>query len=170
MLIGKPLTVASTDRIPAGCVARAGMVPANEEYTIMERAYKRGDQFPHEGFVQGAIERHFDKCGYSLDTSTHVDLLCTHPVTGEAWHIEAKGKTTAIGLDFRTCLGQLLQRMSRQHVRHGIAVPDMPQYRSQTKQVSTWVTDRLGLHWLFVAEDGTVEIVCPNGIQYSSAS
>lgn len=136
----------------------------------MGRLYKRGDEFPHEGFVQGAIERHFEKDGYSLDTSTYVDLLCTHQVTGEAWHIEAKGKTAAIGLDFRTCLGQMLQRMSQQHVRHGVALPDMPQYRSQTEQVSTWVTDRLGLHWLFVAEDGTVEIVHPNRLEYSSAA
>lgn len=136
---------------------------------MVERRYKRGDEFPHEGFVQGAIERHFKKAGYSLDTSTHVDLLCTHPIAGDAWHIEAKGKTTAIGLDFRTCLGQLLQRMSQQHVKHGVALPDMAQYRTQTEQVSTWVVDRLGLHWLFVAEDGTVEIVHPNRTEHASA-
>jgi hypothetical protein len=127
----------------------------------MSRQYKRGSEFPHEGFVQAAIEQYFEKAGYELDLSTHVDLLCTHPISGEAWHIEAKGKTTAIGLDFRTCLGQLLQRMSQQHVRHGIALPDMAQYRAQTDQVSPWVVDRLGLHWIFVAEDGTVDIVRP---------
>lgn len=102
----------------------------------MGRHYRRGDQFPHEGFVRVAIERHFAKAGYLLDTSTHVDLLCTHPVSGDAWHIEAKGKTTAIGLDFRTCLGQLLQRMCQQHVIHRIALPDLPQQRTQTEQVS----------------------------------
>jgi hypothetical protein len=127
----------------------------------MGRQYKRGSEFPHEGFVRGAIERYFEKAGYTLDASTHVDLLCTHPVTGEAWHIEAKGKTTAIGLDFRTCLGQLLQRMNQRHVKHGIALPDMAQYKAQTDLVSPWVVERLGLHWLFVAEDGTVSIVSP---------
>jgi len=132
-----------------------------EQATRMGRQYKRGSEFPHEEFVQGAIEQHFRKAGYALDTSTHVDLLCSHPACGDAWHIEAKGVTTAIGLDFRTCLGQLLQRMSQQHVKHGIALPDMPQYRVQTAQVSPWVVDRLGLHWLFVADDGTVSIVCP---------
>jgi hypothetical protein len=99
----------------------------------MGRQFKRGCEFPNEGFVQAAIERHFEEAGYMLDTSTHVDLLCTHPTTKNAWHIEAKGKTTAIGLDFRTCLGQLLQRMSQRHVKHGIALPDMPQYRAQTE-------------------------------------
>jgi hypothetical protein len=135
----------------------------------MGTQYKLGDEFPHEGFVQVAIERHFGKAGYSLDTSTHVDLLCTHPVTGDTWHIEAKGKTTAIGLDFRTCLGQLLQRMSKENMRHGIALPDMPQYRAQTDQVSPWVVNRLGLHWLFVAEDGRVDVLRPIKIEFSPA-
>jgi hypothetical protein len=51
-----------------------------------------------------------------------------------------------------------------------IALPDMPQYRAQTKQVSTWVVDRLGLHWLFVAKDGMVEIVHPNRIEHVPAA
>jgi len=135
----------------------------------MGRQYKRGNEFPHEGFVQDAIESYFEQAGYTLDTSTHVDLLCAHPVGGEAWHIEAKGKTMAIGLDFRTCLGQLLQRMTQQHVRHGIALPDLPQYRAQTDQVSPWIIGRLGLHWLFVAENGTVDIIYPVLVETSPA-
>lgn len=133
----------------------------------MGRQYKRGSEFPHEGFVQAAIERHFEEAGYMLDTSTHVDLLCTHLASGDTWHIEAKGKTKAIGLDFRTCLGQLLQRMNQQHVKHAIALPDMPQYRAQTAQVSPWVVDRLGLHWLFVSEAGTVNITFPMKAEFT---
>lgn len=136
----------------------------------MARLYKRGTEFPHEGFVQQAIERYFEQAGYVLDVSTHVDLLCTHASSGDAWHIEAKGMTTAIGLDFRTCLGQLLQRMNQLNVRHGLALPDLPQYRTQTDQVSPWVRERLGLHWLFVASDGTVTIACPPNIEISRAA
>jgi hypothetical protein len=136
----------------------------------MGRQYKLGSEFPHEGFVQGAIERHFEKAGYTLDISTHVDLRCTHPVTRDAWHIEAKGKTTAIGLDFRTCLGQLLQRMNQRHIRYGIALPDMLQYRAQTDQVSPWVVERLGLYWLFVTEDGTVKIESPMEAEFLPAT
>lgn len=132
----------------------------------MGRGYKCGGDFPHEQFVQGAIERHFEAAGYILDLSTHVDLLCSHPVTGDAWHIEAKGKTLAIGLDFRTCLGQLLQRMSHPHIKHGIALPDIPQYRTQTAQVSSWVVERLGLYWLFVSTTGAVEIVSPAEVAF----
>jgi hypothetical protein len=127
----------------------------------MGRRYKRGGEFPHEQFVQDAFDRHFEAAGYMLDLSTHVDLLGTHPVTGDAWHIEAKGKTSAIGLDFRTCLGQLLQRISLPHIKHGIALPDMPQYRTQTAQLSDWVVGRVGVFWLFVSTTGAVEIVPP---------
>jgi|GEM_PF-974338 len=128
----------------------------------MNRTYARGADFPNEGFVQLAIERHFFDLGFTLDTETHVDLLCTSPHTNETWHIEAKGKTAQIGLDFRTCLGQLVQRMDVEHARYGIAIPDLPAYRRQTAQLSGWVVEKLGLHWLFVSRDGTVEVVAPN--------
>jgi hypothetical protein len=82
------------------------------------------------GFMQLDIERHFEQAGNILDTSTHADHLCSHSAMGDAWHIEAKVNTAAIGLDFRTCLGQLLQRMNQPHVRHGITLPDMPAYRA----------------------------------------
>ena len=129
----------------------------------MSRTYARGSTFPNEGFVQQAIEHHFRVLGFTLDTSTHVDLLCTRPHTNEAWHIEAKGETAQIGLDFRTCLGQLVQRMASEQAHYGIAVPDLPAYRYQTAQVSAWVVAKLGLHWLFVSPDGGVEVIAPHG-------
>jgi hypothetical protein len=127
----------------------------------MNRTYARGTDFPNEGFVQLAIERYFLDLGFTLDTGTHIDLLCTRPRTNETWHIEAKGETAQIGLDFRTCLGQLLQRMDAERACYGIAVPDLPAYRRQTAQLSGWVVEKLGLHWLFVSHDGTVEVIAP---------
>lgn len=118
-------------------------------------------QFPHEGFVQGAIEAHFRNAGYALGTDSHVDLLCRHPETGETWHIEAKGVTTQIGLDFRTCLGQLVQAMSANGARYGVAIPDTAAYHAQVAKLSPWVVDQLQLHWLLVALDGSVRIVTP---------
>jgi hypothetical protein len=123
------------------------------------RRYHLGQEFPYEGFVQRAIEAHFLTAGFELDVTTAVDLLCTHPLTGEAWHVEAKGKTSAVGLDFRTCLGQLLQRMSRPETKHAVALPDLPTYRAQAAQVSSWVQELLGLHWLFISPSGMVEVV-----------
>src|SRR5687768_2855637 len=98
----------------------------------LSRRYKRSDEFPHESFVQRSIERHFRDLGFLLDTSGHVDLICAHPSTGEQWHIEVKGVTKATGLDFRTGLGQLLQRMSNEAVNHALAVPNHKQFVSQT--------------------------------------
>jgi hypothetical protein len=65
-----------------------------------------GVEFPREGFVQGAVERHFASC--TRVTVGHADFACTDDA-GRRWLIEAKGETTDVGLDFRTGLGQLLQ-------------------------------------------------------------
>lgn len=129
---------------------------------LSRRSYKLGSEFPAEWFVQKAIEIHFLDRGFSLDTSGHVDLLCVHSHTGERWHVEVKGLTSQPGLDFRTCLGQLLQRMEDQSTRHAIAVPDVPRYSAQIAKVNQWVVDRLGIHWLLVSADGSVRLVCPS--------
>lgn len=126
------------------------------------RSYKLGSEFPAEWFVQKAVENYFGERGFHLDVTGHVDLICVHRNTGERWHIEVKGLTSQPGLDFRTCLGQLLQRMESQSTRHAIAVPDIPKYITQIGKVSHWVVNRLGIHWLLVAEDGSIRVVNPN--------
>ena len=132
------------------------------EVPLSPRRYKRSDEFPHESFVQRSVERHFRDLGFLLDVSGHVDLMCSHPATGEQWHIEVKGVTKATGLDFRTGLGQLLQRMSNEAANHGLAVPNHKQFVDQTSKVSQWVIDRLALHWLLVDPDGSVTVIPPN--------
>ncbi len=128
---------------------------------MVARAYKLGDQFPAEAFVQRSVERHFEALGFELDATGHVDLVCVHREANEHWHIEIKGLTSQPGLDFRTCLGQLVQRMHSQSARHAIAVPDVPKYVAQIEKVSQWVVDRLGIYWLLVAEDGSVRQIVP---------
>ena len=129
----------------------------------VQRRYRLGSEFPLEGFVQAAIERHFRVCGFDVDTSGHVDLLCSHPDGVERWHIEAKGKTSQPGLDFQTCLGQLLQRMRDSDTHYGIALPDTPLYVRQVATVSTWVVNALHIHWLLVSRDGAVRMTNPAG-------
>jgi len=128
----------------------------------MSRQFKNGTAFPSEGFVQQAIEAYFAQLGYSLHTGTDVDLICTASDGRAPWHIEAKGKTQQVGLDFRTGLGQLLQRMHLPHAQHGVAVPDIDVYRRQIAKVSPWVVAALGLHWLLVNATGSVTIVVPD--------
>lgn len=101
------------------------------------------------------------KLGYALRTDQLTDLICSHPETGAKWHIEAKGHTSAVGLDFRTGLGQLVQAMTADSTKYGIAVPDTPQFRAQVAKVSTRVIQLLQLHWLFVDADGSVQVITP---------
>lgn len=125
------------------------------------RRYFLGTDFPSEGFVQAAIEEHFRNLGFAVDATGDIDLLCRHSGTDECWHIEVKGKTSAIGLDFRTCLGQLVQRITGPDVRYGMALPDIPQYREQIKKTSQWAIRALGITWLLVQADGHVQIIQP---------
>ncbi|MHB9130423.1 MAG: hypothetical protein ACYDBB_04940 [Armatimonadota bacterium] len=118
--------------------------------------YARGMEFPNEGFVQQAIERYFTSRGYLIENSGFADLCCRHPVTHERWVVEAKGETKEIGLDFRTGLGQLIQRMDDPVTHYAIATPDIPQYRKQCERVQIWVRQALHLYWLFVTEEGDV--------------
>lgn len=126
-----------------------------------ERRYKLGSEFPAESFVQQAIENYFSNRGFDLDNRSNVDLICVDPATGERWHIEAKGVTSQCGLDFKTCLGQLLLGMEKQSTKHAVAIPDDPRYLNQVAKVSSWVVERLGVHWLIVAKDGSVRMVKP---------
>lgn len=128
----------------------------------MSRQFKNGTAFPSEGFVQQAIEAYFARLGYTIYTDTDVDLICRASDGRAPWHIEAKGKTQQVGLDFRTCLGQLLQRMHLRHAQHGVAVPDIDTYHRQIAKVSPWVVAALGLHWLLVDAAGSVTIVVPD--------
>jgi hypothetical protein len=128
-------------------------------------AFPKGEAFPIEAFVQQAIERHFVTLGFKPEPAGYIDYVCVYPETGERWVIEAKGKTLDIGLDFRTCLGQVVQRMddpSDGSTRYAVAMPDLPQYQAQCQQVKTAVRMLLNLHWLFVDEDGTVQTVTPD--------
>lgn len=125
------------------------------------RTYKLGTGFPAEGFVQAAVERHFRELGFDVDANGQIDLLCVNPSNGERWQIEAKGKTSQPGLDFRTCLGQLVQRIQDRDVNHAIAVPDIASYTTQIALVAPWVAQSLRLHWLLVAPDASVRVVEP---------
>lgn len=127
------------------------------------RPYKRGIEFPHEGFVQHAIEAHFVTAGFEILRGGTVDLRCVHPETGESWHVEAKGVTTQIGLDFRAGLGQLVQGMRDREHRYGVAMPDTPAFRAQAERISDWVLAALRVHLLYVESSGQVKIVIPPG-------
>lgn len=128
----------------------------------MARVHSRGYEFPNEGYVQLAIEKHFSTLGFQNDTDGDADLISVHPLTNERWVVEAKGSTAAIGLDFRTALGQLLQRIDETTDKYAIAVPNIPQFIRQCQLVSPWVRNKLNLYWLLIKKDGVVTIIGPD--------
>ncbi len=126
--------------------------------------FKLGYDFPSEGFVQLAIEKFFAKEGYQVVEFRYADYCCLNPANGQKWIVEAKGKTTAIGLDFRTGIGQIIQRMEDETANYAIAVPALTQFHNQMKNIPHRVRVLLNLHYLLVSEDGSVLVVKPQEV------
>ncbi len=123
--------------------------------------YKKSSDYPNECFIQKAIEQYFERLGCVKQKVAHSDYIGINPYTNEKWVVEAKGETAAIGLDFRTCLGQVVQRMDESSTNYGVAVPYLKTYINQCNQVKPWVREVLNLHWIFVKEDGSIIIFKP---------
>jgi hypothetical protein len=121
--------------------------------------YKRGTNFPNEGFVQFAIEKHFKQEGYIFLKEDLVDLVCQKNT--EKWFIEAKGQTESIGVDFNTGLGQILKQMTDPSYTYGIAVPNTDKFLFQVGKVPKRVCHVLNLHWILVNEQGVIQIISP---------
>lgn len=121
-------------------------------------SFKLGSDYPREGFVQAALERHFGACE-RLEAG-FADFACIDE-EGERWVIEAKGETSATGLDFRTGLGQLLQGMTEPGACYALAMPDTPKFEAQRQRIPAWVRSALGLYWILVDESGEVTVDPP---------
>ena len=135
------------------------VVEINKERPMRKSEFPRGELFPSEAFVQKCLQAHFLKEGYEIRSEPPTDLVAVHPTRPDVWHVEAKGETADTGLDFRTGLGQLLQRMRDPQRRYGLAVPDIEKFTAQCRQVSGWVRESLKLNWILVRSDGSVRIV-----------
>ena len=122
--------------------------------------YRGKTDFPYETFVQRAVEQWLTREGFQIFPDPLVDVKASKD-SGIAWHIEAKGKTSAVGLDFRTGVGQLVQRMKDRAHQYGIAIPDIPQFRKQTDTFAPWVLSKLQIHWIWVSKDGSVSVDPP---------
>jgi hypothetical protein len=75
---------------------------------------------------------------------------------------EAKGVTKAIGLDFRTCLGQLVQRIDSRNTKYAIALPNLDNFTKQCRTIKQWIRKELQIYWLLVDKDGRVTIFSPD--------
>lgn len=122
--------------------------------------FKRGMEFPNEGFVQSAIESYFKSQGFTKLEVKHVDLVCINE-KNEKWVIEAKGDSSSVGVDFNTGLGQILKRMDEPGCHYALAVPNIPKYINQINKIPKRVRNLLGLCWIMVSENATIDIDFP---------
>jgi hypothetical protein len=130
---------------------------------MVTRRYLLGGEYPSEEFVQASLEKYFFRQGFDIDTGSYIDLICRDKESRDVvWHIEVKGKTSQPGLDFRTCLGQLVQRMTKDNINYAIAVPRIKQYERLIEETSILAVSKLNLHWIFVGPDGSVTIKEPD--------
>lgn len=82
--------------------------------------------------------------------------------TSEKWIVEAKGATSTAGLDFNTCLGQLLKSMVSDDVNYAVALPKISAYKKQCEKLSNYIRIKLSLNIIVVDKNGKVEIIRPS--------
>ena len=54
-----------------------------------------------------------------------------------------------------------LLRMKDPNRRYALAMPDIPQYRTQCENLASWVRQRMKLYLIFVNADASVQIIVP---------
>jgi hypothetical protein len=127
--------------------------------------FRNGVEFPNEGFVQLALDRHFADLGFTEHCGSRADIDLRNPSTGVRWVVEAKGDTKQnAGLDFKSGLGQLFLGMSDAEALYGIAIPDIPRFRALCARLPERVRASLNIHWLLVDVNAHVRIVPPGQI------
>jgi hypothetical protein len=123
--------------------------------------YKRTGSYPEECFIQDIVASHFRTKGFNRIEANCVDYVCEHPDTGDRWHIEVHGASAAVGLDFMLGIGQLVRGISHRNTKYALALPDMPQFRNQIRNIEPWVCKALNLHWILVDQDGDFTVLEP---------
>ena len=117
----------------------------------------RGD----EARVVAAFSNYLEAEGWSVRHEVDfVDVLAIRD--GVTLLAEAKGRTSAIGLDVDTMYGQLLRRMrepSDAGTRYAVVVPDAGVPAAQ--RVPDWVRGRLLIDVYAVSDEGDVRLVAP---------
>jgi hypothetical protein len=125
------------------------------------RTYQKENLFPYEAFIKEAIKRYFEMNGFQVADTGQVDLIAENMSTSEKWVIEAKGMTSAIGLDFNTCLGQLLKSINSDEIHYAIAIPKIEKYKKQCEKISDYVRKKINLNIILVDEKSNIEIIAP---------
>ena len=125
----------------------------------MNKNFKKEKVYPNEAFVQEVIELYFSGKGYVIKTKEQADLIAEKH--DEKWIIKAKGMTSAVGLDFNTCLGQLIKSMTTGDQIYAIAIPSHLKYRRQCELLPSYFRELVKLRIILVDECGKVSVIEP---------
>jgi len=123
---------------------------------------KQPKPFPAEDAVIVGVCAWLTAKACTFEQRSYVDIVAHAPDGGQQWVIEAKGETANSGLDFRTCLGQILPAMRNDGARYTVAVPATPASPTRCAGISDHVRRALGLHWLLVDRGGQVWLIKPD--------
>lgn len=118
--------------------------------------------FPAEDAVEDTVRAWLSAKGCTFKRRDYVDVVAREPDGGLLWVVEAKGETSDPGLDFRTCLGQILTAMRDDGATYAVAVPATKSYRRLCAGISEYVRRAIGLNWLLVSSSGGVWLVAPD--------
>jgi len=113
-------------------------------------------------FVVPKIIQWLESNGWKISPITYerngVDIKASK--NGDQYIIECKGETKAEGIDFLTCVGQIISRMKQTSDTnyYGLGLPNTQKYKDLAKQqIPEQIRKKLKLRILFVNEDGQVQ-------------
>jgi hypothetical protein len=112
----------------------------------------RGD----EARVVDAFCAHLERQGWTVEREVkYADVKATRG--GQTLFAEAKGRTTAIGLDVDTLYGQLLRRLPEEADPNTVLAVVVPEEAVKAAlRVPHWVRSRLGVDVYAVSNQGDV--------------
>lgn len=133
--------------------------------------------------VQTILKEWFKDTGYNvvehgyLDSENKIDIIARKG--SECWVIEVKGdydkNTAQYNVNFDTGMGQILKSITKldSNTKYGICIPFSKTERREKlsyrlilpKYSKSIIFEILNLHLILVRDDGSVEIVSPNGVR-----
>ncbi len=132
----------------------------------MKVTMQKPSVYPNEGFVVESVADYFSSLGYRIafaQNNFEADLIAVNEEDrSDYWTIEAKGHTASITTDHNTALGQILKRMTDRNKKYAIAVPQTSQMVKECRKVPQWLKQSIGLHFIFVNEDGQISMYAPD--------
>ena len=69
--------------------------------------------------------------------------------------------TTSVGLDFNTCLGQLIKSMDSSEKHYALALPKEDKYKYQCSLIPQYIRSLMQLNIIVTDETGGVKIIRP---------